>query len=266
MVESLEIDRNQLAGAECLPEPGTVSAQVEASVVVPCFNEGTTLPYLAASLLATQAALAEKCRFEFLFVDDGSTDDTWDGLQQHFGDWKNARLLRHERNQGVAAAIMTGIRQARTEIVCSMDSDCTYDPRELGNMIALLGPGVDMVTASPYHARGRVLNVPAWRLLLSKGSSFLYRRVVRQKLATYTSCFRVYRRNPVAGLKLSSGGFQGIPELLALLDFAGSRIVEYPATLDVRKFGQSKMRILRTIRGHLGLLGQLIRKRLKVNK
>jgi len=234
---------------------------VAASVVVPCFNESPALAHLADNLLRTQHKLEQKYDLHFLFVDDGSTDDTWDALHRHFGGWTNATLLRHERNRGVAAAIMTGIQQARTEVVCSIDSDCTYDPQELGNMIPLLSDGVDLVTASPYHARGEVRNVPGWRLLLSRGSSFLYRRVLRQKLATYTSCFRVYRKSAVAGLKLTESGFQGIPELLARLDFQGSKIVEHPAILDVRKFGQSKMRILRTIRGHLVLLARLLRDR-----
>lgn len=48
---------------------------------------------------------------------------------------------------------MTGIKAATTEIVCSMDCDCTYDPHELINMIPLLTEDVDMVTASPYHKK-----------------------------------------------------------------------------------------------------------------
>ena len=116
-----------------------------------------------------------------------------------------------------------------------------------------------MVTASPYHKDGGVRNVPEWRLFLSKGASFLYRRALRSKLDTYTSCFRVYRRSSVVDLKLGETGFLGVAELLGRLDLTGGKIVEYPAVLEVRLFGISKMKTARTIFGHLKLLSRLIK-------
>jgi hypothetical protein len=143
-----------------------------------------------------------------------------------------------------------------------MDCDCTYDPLELAKMIPLLTPETDMVTASPYHHDGGVLNVPGWRLFLSKGASFLYRRALHTKLDTYTSCFRVYRRSSLAGLDLDETGFLGVAEMLGRLDLDGGTIVEFPAVLEVRLFGLSKMRTARTILGHLKLLSRLTRMRI----
>lgn len=238
------------------------SNKTPVSIVIPCFNEELSLPYLANTLQSVQETLAEKYQPKFIFVDDCSTDKTWDLLHKLFAAKPNFTFVRHEQNRGVAAAIMTGIRAAKTELVCSMDCDCTYDPHELKNMIPLLTEGVSLVTASPYHSEGRVLNVPPWRLVLSKGSSFLYRQVLRQKLATYTSCFRVYRRSAVEKLQLAEDGFLGVAELLGKLDLQGEKIVEYPATLAVRLFGYSKMKLLKTIFGHLQLLARLLRLRL----
>ena len=159
---------------------------------------------------------------------------------------------------GLARTIETGIRHAETPVVCSIDCDCTYDPHELGRMIPLLTDGVDLVTASPYHPQGSVRNVPFWRIFLSKSLSKLYRVVLRQKLHTYTSCFRVYRRETALGISVERGGFFGVTEMLGRLDLQGRRIVECPATLDVRVLGRSKMKILLTIMGHLSLLAQLV--------
>ena len=114
-----------------------------------------------------------------------------------------------------------------------------------------------MVTASPYHPEGRVLNVPAWRLSLSKGLSFLYRRVLRNQLATYTACFRVYRRSAVKDIELKNGGYLGVIELLARLDLAGETVVECPALLEVRLMGHSKMKLARTVWGHARLLARV---------
>ena len=236
------------------------------SIVIPCFNEESTLPYLANTLVSVEETLGEKYKPTFIFVDDCSTDQTWELLQKIFARKPNFELVRHEQNRGVAAAIMTGIHAAKTEIVCSMDCDCSYDPHELKNMIPLLQDGVSLVTASPYHAEGKVLNVPAWRLTLSKGSSFLYRQVLRQNLATYTSCFRVYRKSVVEKLQLEESNFLGIAELLGKLDLQGEKIIEYPATLAVRLFGYSKMKLIKTIFGHLRLLSRLMKLRMSTRK
>jgi glycosyltransferase involved in cell wall biosynthesis len=156
---------------------------------------------------------------------------------------------------------MTGINAARTEIVCSMDCDCTYDPHELVNMLPLMSDGVDLVTASPYHKDGGVRNVPGWRLFLSWGASWLYRRVLRSKLATYTSCFRVYRRSSFVDIDLNESGFLGVAEMLGRLDLSGGKIIEFPAVLEVRLFGISKMKTAKTILGHLKLLSHLAKLR-----
>jgi polysaccharide deacetylase family protein (PEP-CTERM system associated) len=227
-------------------------ARVPVSIVVPCFNERPALPYLSNTLESVSKLLAKDYDPHFVFVDDGSTDGTWELLNRLFGTRADCRLVKNEINRGVAASILTGIRYASDEIVCSMDCDCTYDPHELVHMIPLLTADVDLVTASPYHPQGgRVMNVPGWRLVLSKGASWLYSKVLRHKLHTYTSCFRVYRRSAVADLELKEMGFLGVSETLALLDLRGHNIREFPTTLYVRILGQSKMKVARNIVGHL---------------
>ena len=233
-------------------------ARTAVSVVVPCYNEQDSLPYLANTLRSVACKFEDQYRFSFVFVDDCSTDLTWQTLHTIFGADPACTLLRHDRNRGVAAAMQTGIRSATAEVVCTIDCDCTYDPHEVGGMIALLVEGVDVVTASPYHPSGSVKNVPYWRLCLSKGLSLLYRFVLGQKLYTYTSCFRVYRRQAALSVLVKRGGFFGVAEMLARLDLAGRRIVEYPTTLEARVLGRSKMKIIRTIAGHLSLLRHLI--------
>jgi len=238
------------------------SARTPISIVIPCFNEELILPYLSNTLVGVQAELSREHDVHFVFVDDGSSDGTWASLQSIFGGRTNCTVIRHEVNRGVAATIMTGIRASETEVVCSMDCDCTYDPHELGPMVALLTPDVDMVTASPYHKLGKVLNVPEWRLFLSRTLSKMYGMVLRHQLATYTACFRVYRRSAVADVPLSRAGFIGVAELLGRLDLGGSRIVEYPTTLEVRILGRSKMKIVKTMAGHIRLIIELIGMRL----
>ncbi len=235
----------------------------EISIVIPCYNEVDNLDYLSNTLKSVEEKL-NKIGYHptFIFVDDRSTDNTFEKMHQLFGKTENVMILQHEKNKGVAGGIMTGIKASKNEIVCSMDCDCTYDPHQLVEMVPLLTDDVDMVTASQYHRKGEVRNVPAWRLLFSKGASFCYRRVLKTNLATYTSCFRVYRRSAMIDLNVEDGGFLGVTEMLGRLDLKGGHIIESPAVLETRLFGASKMNTAKTTFKHLGLLYRLARERL----
>ncbi|MFO1120221.1 MAG: DUF3473 domain-containing protein [Rhodospirillales bacterium] len=239
-------------------DPGT---RLPISVVVPCYNEEATLGYTANTLRAFADAVRGQFEISYVFVDDGSHDATWQRLNELFGGRPDCVLVRHPVNRGVAAATLTGIASSRCEVVCAIDCDGTYDPLQLREMVPMLKPDVDLVTASPYHPKGRVLNLSAWRLVLSKGLSVLYRVFHRHKLYTYTSCFRVYRRSSVKDITLRNERFVGIMEILSRLDARGGRIVECPAVMEVRLLGRSKMKVLKTIWGHLVFMGQMIRGR-----
>ncbi|MEO8634244.1 MAG: glycosyltransferase [Gemmatimonadales bacterium] len=236
---------------------------IAVSVVIPCYNEELALPYLAKALSGAQQSLADRFALQFIFVDDCSSDRTAELLATLFGNRTDCRILRHPVNQGIAGALRSGLEAATTDIVASIDSDCTYDPMILGAMIPLLESDTDLVTASPYHPSGHVHNVPAWRLALSRTLSRLYRVVLHHKFFTYTSCCRVYRRSSALQIQIHDTRFLGVAELLARLDLAGGRIVEFPTTLKVRVLGASKMKVVRTILDHLGLLARLAGLRLR---
>lgn len=247
--------------AEPPPLPAGVSAPVALTLVVPCYNEEAALPYLARTLAALEQAHAGRFALDYVFVDDGSQDGTWRELERAFGGHPRARLVRHPRNRGIAAAIMSGAAESQGEFVAVIDADCTFDPFQLGTLFARMEEDVAAVVASPFHADGAVRNVPAWRLLLSRSATALYRRVLRNQLSSYTSCFRIYRRRALAGIHLANEGFCGVTEILAHLDRAGLRIVEVPVVLQVRLLGQSKIRLLRVTLDHLALLWRLARAR-----
>ena len=230
---------------------------IRITVIIPCMNEEDSADNLYTSIRRLENRLVEYA-FEFVIVDDGSTDRSVEDLEFLFRHHENVRIVVHGENRGIAAAIQTGMLAANTEILCSMDFDCTYDPLQFANLIPALTDEVDLVTASPYHPHGRVLNVPAWRLFISRCASGLYRFLMRPDLYTYTSCFRVYRASAVTGIPLVHQGFVGVAELLWRLDRSGGTIVEIPAVLDVRQFGQSKMRVVQVTLAHLRLLLRIL--------
>jgi len=227
---------------------------------VPLFDEEAVVPGLFARLQALDAALGADFDFRFILVDDGSRDGTLAAARRLALRLPETRVVSHDRNRGIAAAIATGLAECTTEIAASIDADGSYDASEIAAMVPLLA-GADLVTASPYHPDGRVEGVSRLRLFLSQSASALYRRILRQKLHTYTSCFRVYRASAFAGIRLRSERFSGIAEMAAWIDRRGGRIVEHPTTLGVRRAGRSKLKLGNGIAEHARLASALWRTR-----
>ncbi len=235
---------------------GTTAKPLVLSVVVPCFNEEGGIAPLVDRLLSLEQSLHGG--LEVLFVDDGSTDATFQEITTLSSELHRVRILKHGQNRGLAAAMMTGISEASAELVGVLDADCTYDPAIMVAMLSHMTDDVAAVTASPYHKDGEVVAVPPWRLRISKFASTLYRLAFQQKLATYTSCCRIYRKSAVEKMKLTSPGFVGVTELLWKVDRAGGTIVEFPARLSSRVVGHSKLKVLRTARQHLAFLSKAV--------
>ncbi len=241
----------------------SAASTIAVSVVVPLFNERECVDSLVASLAKVERELGDRYDFEFLLVDDGSSDGTVGLLQAAIGDRDGYRLIEHGTNRGIAAAIGTGIEAASHEPVVSMDCDGSYDPLLMGELIPLLAANVDLVTASPYHRAGGVENVPLWRLRLSRLASQLYGVACRHKLSCYTSCFRVYRRSAVVDIDLENQRFVGVAELLCKVLQQGGTVVEHPALLRSRIAGHSKMRVVRASLGHLRLISKVLADRFR---
>lgn len=243
-------------------EPQAANATLRVGVVVPMFDEEENVDYLLRSLDELRSRGADRYEFEFVLVDDRSRDATYERLLRATAGRRDVKLVRHDVNRGVSRAILTGIEASTCDIVASIDCDGSYDPLDLLAMLPMLD-GADVVTASPYHPRGRVRNVPAWRLLLSQTLSRIYRLVLRSDLHTFTSCCRVHRRERMVGMELSHEGFLGTAEMLVRVLRRGGVVREYPTTLSSRLLGFSKMKTLRTIRGHLGLLVAVVAGRVR---
>jgi dolichol-phosphate mannosyltransferase len=233
------------------------------SIVVPCFNEGGNVARFAETLLPVVRDLQKTWDVELVLVDDGSKDDTLARLEDLAASTHDVaiKVLPHGVNRGLGAAVRTGFAGSKGDVVVTTDSDGTYAFTEIPRLLSLLGPDVDIVTASPYHPDGGIDNVPQYRLVLSKGASFLYRVLVDPKVHTYTALFRAYRRRVIDDVKFESDDFLSCAEILVNAIMRGYRVVEAPAVLRSRVIGQSKARIARIIRSHLKFQARIIRRR-----
>jgi dolichol-phosphate mannosyltransferase len=234
------------------------NSDVDISIIIPCYNEGDNISALEQKLFPVVAELSQHQNVEVIVIDDGSCDDTAERLQKVVERHPELRVVSHARNQGIGAALCTGFTAARGAWIVTTDADGTYRFDEVPKLLALCGPEVDIVTASPYHPLGGVENVPAYRLVLSRGASLLYRMIVGGHIHTYTALFRAYRQQVLDTVPVRSAGFLAVAQLLAEASLQGYRIAEYPTVLHVRQYGQSKAKVMRLMLQHLQFMAGLL--------
>jgi dolichol-phosphate mannosyltransferase len=236
------------------------------SVVVPCYDEEGNVEQFAATLLPVLEGLTPAWKkIDLVLIDDGSSDGTYSELRalERSSDELEVRAFTHGQNRGLGAAMRTGFREAKGDVIVTTDSDGTYPFSTIPALLERLRPEVDVVTASPYHPDGGIENVPAHRLVLSRGASVLYRLFVDPKIHTYTALFRAYRRRVVDEVPFASNDFLACAEILVNARLRGFSIVEMPAVLRSRAIGTSKARLLRIIRSHVRFQGAVIARRIR---
>ena len=214
------------------------------SCVIPVFNEAESLPALLAELEAVFATLPGKT-FEIIFVDDGSTDATWDTIKSF--DRATVKGLRFRRNFGKAAALQAGFAQARGEVVFTLDADLQDDPAEIPAFLAKLeADKLDVI--SGYK---QVRHDPWHKVFPSRVFNGLVSTLTGVKLHDHNCGFKCYRHAVVKNVKLYGELHRFVPVLAAAQGYRiGEKVVQHRA----RKFARSKFGWQRFLIGFLDLL------------
>jgi glycosyltransferase involved in cell wall biosynthesis len=210
----------------------------EISIVIPVFNEAENIRPLFDSIKAAMAQTAYV--WETIFVDDGSTDGTYQALQELLLDRESIQIVRFRRNFGQTAALAAGLDQARGEIIVTLDGDLQNDPHDIPLLISKMGAGYDLVTGwrmyrQDSYSRCFVSRIANWLISLTTG---VY-------LHDYGCTLKALRRDLAKQLKLYGEMHRFIPALAATI---GATILEVPVHHHPRKHGKSKYGLSRTIR------------------
>jgi dolichol-phosphate mannosyltransferase len=235
-------------------------------VVLPALNESKALARLIP--LIGQALPPES--LHILIVNDGSTDDTSSVLSTLSARWP-VHELRHSVNQGYAAALRTAylhildVSQNPDDLALAMDADGTQGPDYLPALQTALQNGLDAVTASYEMPGGSVSGVPPIRRLFSRVVNGMFRLAQPfPGIQTYTNGFRGYRVSALRRVQhqfgprlIDENGFAGGTELFLKVAQSGGRLGEVPFALHYEhRGGDSKIRVLPTIRGYLKLISR----------
>ena len=214
------------------PSGRETAAAPRVSIVVPVYNEEESLPVLHREIAAAMAAMAAvPGGWEVLYVDDGSADrspEVLAGLAREDG---RVRVLRLGRNSGQSAALDAGFRQARGEVVVTLDADLQNDPADIPRLLAGL-ERADVV--SGVRAKRR----DTWvRRVSSKIANAVRNRLTAESVTDVGCTLRAYRASYLRHVPMFTGMHRFLPTLLRM---EGARLAEVPVNHRPRIYGTPK--------------------------
>lgn len=214
------------------------------SVIVPVFNEEQSLEELYKELVEVSKHI--KIPFEMLFVDDGSTDGSLETLMRLKKEHSQVKIISFTRNFGQTAAFDAGIKEARGNLIVTMDADLQNNPSDIESLLAKLHEGYDVVAGWRRNRKDTF----STKIVSFFGNE--WRRMLTGETIHDSGCsLRVYRKEVFTGVDLYGEMHRFIPAILSLRGF---RVGEITVHHRERKHGKSKYTIAKVVRGFLDLL------------
>lgn len=207
------------------------------SVVIPIHNEEPSILPLYDRLTAVMEQVQQP--YELIFIDDASSDRSFDLLANLVEIDARLKVIRLRRNFGQTAALAAGFDEANGDIIISMDGDLQHAPEDIPTLLERLNEGYDIASG---WRKNRVDNL-VLRKIPSRIANWLMARVSGVKLHDFGTTFKAYRSEILQDVKLYGELHRFIP---ALASFYGAKVVEVPISNINRPAGQSHYGISRT--------------------
>ncbi len=209
------------------------------------YNEEENIPILYRELC--EALAPTKWSYEILFVDDGSSDRSWEILSDIQQQDERVIAIRFRRNFGQTAALSAGFDHASGDVVVTLDADLQNDPKDIPLLVATLKEGYDLVNGWRFDRKDPFLS----RKLPSRIANWIISTTTNVKLHDYGCTLKAFRKEIAANLRLYGEMHRFIPAIASGL---GAAITEVRVNHRERRFGKSKYGISRTIRVVLDLI------------
>lgn len=212
------------------------------AIVVPMYQEqGNIFPLIEA---VHKLRKTSGLNVNLIAVNDGSTDKTGAELHEAQNQYSWIKTIEHEKNQGMAQALKTGIQvglDTGYKIFVFMDGDLTHDPQDVLSFLRRLEEGYDFVIGSRYIEGGGMVGVPLFRVVISQLGNIAGRVLLRLPVRDLTSGYRAIRSSVFEKIEVEETGFGIQMEELVKAYVAGFKLAEVPIVLQPRKAGESKM-------------------------
>lgn len=203
------------------------------SIVIPVYNEAGNVKEIV------KRVQAQKLANEIIVVDDGSTDGTRDILKELDGR-DGLRVILHEQNKGKGAAVVTGFKIARGDILLIQDADLEYDPRDYPHLLQPIQEEIaDVVYGSRFLGGPRRVAM-FWHMIANKLLTMMTNILYDTILTDMETGYKVFRREVIDGLTIKARRFDFEPEVTAKVLKRHYRIFEVPITFNPRDYSQGK--------------------------
>ncbi len=217
---------------------------IELSIVVPVLDEQGSLQSLYGEITR---ALEGRFEYEILFIDDGSTDDSFAIMTcLHLSD-RRVRVIRFRRNFGQTAALAAGFRHSRGRIIVPLDADGQNDPADIPTLVARLNEGYDIVSGWRKDRKDTMFT----RKIPSRLANWLISRITGVHLHDYGCTLKAYRADSLREIRLYGEMHRFIP---ALASWGGEKVTEMPVNHRPRTTGTTKYGLNRTFKVILDLI------------
>ena len=209
----------------------------DVSVCVPLYNEEDSVGPMYQAIVDAMEPTGVK--FEIVFVDDGSRDNTFETAREYANKDTRLRLIKFRRNYGQTPAMAAGIDHARGRIVITMDGDLQNDPSDIPNFLQKIDEGYDIVVGWRHKRQDKLIS----RKIPSKIANWIIGKVTGVPIKDNGCSLKAYRAEVIQNIPLYNEMHRFIPAMTSL---AGSRIAEIKVNHHARQFGESKYGISRT--------------------
>ena len=206
---------------------------MDISVIIPVYNEVKNINEIIKRVQTTKLAN------EIVIVDDGSKDGTRDILQTLNGK-KKVRVILHEKNQGKGAAVVTGMKAAKGEILLIQDADLEYDPRDYPLLLKPIQEGLADVVYGSRFLGGPHRVTMFWHQVANKLLTLMTNILYDSILTDMETGYKVFRRNVIEGMTIKAKRFNFEPEFTAKILKRKYRIYEVPISFNPRDYSEGK--------------------------
>ncbi len=223
------------------------------TIATPFFNEEEILENFFNVLKKIELMIGKKIETKYLFIDDGSTDQT----KRKLIEFKrkntnfNIQIYSHEKNIGYGRTLKNSIKLADTKYLVTYDADCTYNFNHIETLISkIISENQDIINIS-YKLSNKKMNLSFFRRVLSWGGSAIYKfifpEVKNYNIKVFTCSFRIYNLEKIKEIEIISDDYNATAELMIKAMRQKLKIIEIPGENVGRKFGNSKMKIIKNI-------------------
>jgi glycosyltransferase involved in cell wall biosynthesis len=218
---------------------------IDISIVIPVYNEEENLKELYEKLSNVLRLITEN--FELIFVDDGSTDNSFNILKGINTEDKKVKVIKFRRNFGQSAALAAGFDYSKGNVIITIDGDLQNDPEDIPQFLKKISNGYDIVSGWRVDRKDPFFT----KKLPSKLSNWLASKLTGVNLHDFGCTLKAFRREVVENINLYGEMHRYIP---ALASWMGVSIAEVKVRHHPRQHGKSKYGITRLIRGMLDLI------------